>query len=197
MASKRILIMPGSQRRHSYNRRLAENVGELLKPDFDVDFLDPRLVEIPLFNQDLETDDDALRPVKALYRRFCLADGFVVLTPEYNGSFTPYLKNTVDWVSRLPHIPGAAECSNPFFGKPLLLGCATSGWSGGMLGLQSTRNLFAYLGCWVGPEQLSIVHAVDAWREDGGLIDEDYRQYMASVLKRFGARVEGIQAPST
>ncbi|WP_082411298.1 NADPH-dependent FMN reductase [Methylogaea oryzae] len=105
MASKRILIMPGSQRRHSYNRRLAENVGELLKPDFDVDFLDPRLVEIPLFNQDLETDDDALRPVKALYRRFCLADGFVVLTPEYNGSFTPYLKNTVDWVSRLPHIP--------------------------------------------------------------------------------------------
>ena len=181
---KKILIFPGSQRKQSLNRRLATHLESLLKPEFDVGILEADTVDLPLFNQDLENDTGVLDQVKTVYEHFFNADGLVVVSPEYNGSVSPYLKNTVDWVSRLPRILAEQGYSNPFHHKPMLLASATPGLSGGVLGLQSARNVFSYLGGLILAEQIALPFAAEAWDDDGALIDPYLNAYIKQTLKR-------------
>ena len=80
----------------------------------------PEDVNLPLFNQDLEQSEPVLSEVMALQARFKAANGLVVSSPEYNGHVSPYLKNTIDWVSRLPRIDSRYAADDPFRGKPVL-----------------------------------------------------------------------------
>lgn len=113
-----------------------------------------------------------------------------MLSPEYNGSVSPYLKNTVDWVSRLQRVLGDQGYINPFFNKPLFLACAAPGGSGGVLGLQSARNLFGYLGSLVLAEQIKLPYAAGAWDEDGSFADPFLNESIQKILARFGRVVE-------
>jgi len=171
-----ILIFPGSLRQDSHNRQLAQHIAARLPADMSVDWLQPGQHELPLFNQDDELDAQVLAQVLPLYQRCLQADGLIVLSPEYNGGISPYLKNTMDWISRLPHLQALAA---PLYHKPVLLGCATGGGSGGALGLRSARELFSYLGCLVLPEQISLAYAAEAWDEGG----EIYHGYFAAQLE--------------
>ena len=183
---KKILIFPGSQRKQSLNRRLANHFESLLKSEFEVEILEPDNVDLPLFNQDLENNTDVLDQVKTVYEHFLNADGLIVVSPEYNGSVSPYLKNTVDWVSRLPRILAEQGCINPFHHKPMLLASATPGRSGGVLGLQSARNVFSYLGSLILAEQITLPYAAEAWGDDGALIDPYLNVYIEQTLNRLG-----------
>ncbi|MGZ4995360.1 MAG: NADPH-dependent FMN reductase [Methylobacter sp.] len=189
---KKILIFPGSQRKQSINRRLAVHFETLLNQEFDVEMLEPDKVDLPLFNQDMENDSDIIDRVKRVHARFLNADGLIVVSPEYNGSVSPYLKNTVDWVSRLPRIRAEQRYINPFHGKPMLLAAATPGHSGGVLGLQSARNVFSYLGSLILAEQITIPYADDAWEDDGDLTDLYLNIYLQQTLKRFESVVNSL-----
>ncbi|HEY8034365.1 MAG TPA: NAD(P)H-dependent oxidoreductase [Methylobacter sp.] len=189
---KKILIFPGSQRKQSLNRRLAAHFESLLKQEFCVEILEPDIVDLPLFNQDLENDSRVIERVKQVYECFFNADGLVVVSPEYNGSVSPYLKNTVDWVSRLPRIFVGQGYINPFHGKPMLLASATPGQSGGVLGLQSARNVFSYLGSLILAEQITLPYAAEAWDDDGSLIAPYFNAYLEQTLKRFEIVVKSL-----
>lgn len=187
---RRVLILPGSARGASLNRRLARDLARALRPRFDVDLVDPADVELPLFNQDRE-HDPAVRPIlKALHGRLLDADGLLVVSPEYNGSLSTYLKNTIDWVSRLARIESQHGYPNPFQGKPVLLACATAGWTGGRLGLQSAAQLFTYLGGRVWPESILLPCAGEAWDDDGVLIDPFFGAHMQQILKQFALQID-------
>jgi len=101
---RRILIFPGSQRRHSLNRLLALRFESLLKQDFYTEILEADAVDLPLFNQDMENDPGVLDKVIPVYERFHNANGLIVATPEYNGSISPYLKTP------LIGFPDCREC---------------------------------------------------------------------------------------
>jgi chromate reductase, NAD(P)H dehydrogenase (quinone) len=189
---KKIIIFPGSQRKQSLNRRLAVHIASLLAQGFHTELLEADTVDLPLFNQDLENDSLVIDEVKRIYERFRNADGLVVVSPEYNGSVSPYLKNTVDWVSRLPRIGAEQGYINPFHGKPILLASATPGQSGGVLGLQSARNVFSYLGGLILAEQITLPYAIEAWEEDGSLADPCFNAYLEQTLKRFEAVVKSL-----
>jgi len=173
-----LLLFPGSRRRHSHNGRLIDELASRLEGRCRIDVLRPAEVDLPLFDQDLEADPAVASSVAAIHARFAAADGFIVASPEYNGQLTSYLKNTVDWVSRLPHIDQSYR--NPFRGRPLLLCCATTGWSGGILGLQHARALFSYLGCLVMPEQICVPHAEQALAE----LDPFFAEHIGQTLRR-------------
>jgi NAD(P)H-dependent FMN reductase len=50
---------------------------------------------LPAFGQALHTRDAEL--IAAVSPRLARADGFVIITPEYNHSFPAVLKNAIDW----------------------------------------------------------------------------------------------------
>ena len=192
---KKILIFPASQRKNSINQHLACELARLLSAennDVNIDFLSADHVDLPLFNQDLEQDETVLEKVIPLYQRFLEADALLVITPEYNGSFSPYLKNTIDWVSRIPRL--FEGDSSPFLGKPLLLASATPGQSGGVVGMQSTRLVFNYLGSLVFEEQISLPFALKAWNESNTFNDSNLELALRATLERFIASIDTSSA---
>jgi NAD(P)H-dependent FMN reductase len=110
-----------------------------------------------------------------------------VVTPEHNGAVPAYLKNLLDWMSRVPLWNATELMPDAFFGKPALLACATNGARGGPLALQSARNLLSYLGCLVVPEHLLLNEAEAAWDDDNQMTDPWFADCVAGALARFTA----------
>jgi len=177
-----LLLVAGSQRVESYNARLLAELSMRLHGRCTVDLLAPEQVDLPLFNQDLETDPDVVARVAAVHSRFAASHGVIVATPEYNGQLPPYLKNLVDWVSRLAYIEAGRP--NAFVDRPVLLCSASTGWSGGALAIPPARALFGYVGCVVIGDTISVAHAARARTGDGYAFDDATDDQVNSALAR-------------
>lgn len=94
----RILAIPGSLRRASFNRALLEAAKREAPDAVEFEIYEDGS-RIPLFNQDSEGD---LTPqvVLELRERIRSADAVLIAAPEYNNSITGVLKNLIDWASR-------------------------------------------------------------------------------------------------
>jgi chromate reductase len=78
MSIYRIAVVAGSIRRESLNRKLAAALVRLVPADFS--FHDPRIDDLPLYNQ----DDEKLPAASELrlQREIADADGFMFVTPD-------------------------------------------------------------------------------------------------------------------
>ena len=134
MSRYKILVLVGSLRRDSYNRKPAGAVAKLAPPDFD--FAEAKIADLPLYNQ----DDDAAQaePVKRLKSEIAGASGLLFVTPEYNRSIPGVLKNAIDHASR-PY------GQNAFAGKPAAVIGISIGAIGTAIAQQHLRNILAYL----------------------------------------------------
>lgn len=94
----RIAVIIGSTRQGRAGEPIAWWVADQLTPraDLDVDIVDLAVDPVPhvLPDYDVETMPAS---VVGLGERLDAADGFVIVTPEYNHSFPAALKNAVDW----------------------------------------------------------------------------------------------------
>ncbi|MFB7867754.1 NADPH-dependent FMN reductase [Streptomyces sp. NPDC056069] len=98
---------------------------------FDVDVLDLADVELPLsLTQEAGAESAVL--LASVAERLDSADAFVVITPEYNHSFTAPMKNLIDW--------HRAEWS----AKPIGF-VSYGGLSGGLRAVEQLRLVFAEL----------------------------------------------------
>jgi len=59
------------------------------------------VADVPLYNGDLE-DAGVPASVQALHEAVGAADGLLLFSPEYNGSFPAVTKNVIDWLTRPP-----------------------------------------------------------------------------------------------
>jgi NAD(P)H-dependent FMN reductase len=185
-----ILLFSASLRAQSYNRQLIDYLSGLLNEECHIDILAAGEFTFPLFNQDLESSADVLAEVGKVYQRFNRADGMIVASPEYNGHVSPYLKNTLDWVSRLPRIQNQSYPENSFLNKPLLLASASTGWTGGLLGLQDARSIFAYLGCLVMQSQLCVSNAAGVFSDGKVNFEANYATYLKNTVDQFQILVQ-------
>ena len=185
----RLLLLCGSQRAASLNARLLDELARLVPPGIAIDRLSPAEVNLPLFDQDQENESGVRAALTGLHARFAAADGIMLASPEYNGLMTPYLKNIVDWVSRLPRLDAAAP--NVFLDKPVLLASATPGWSGGGLGIPALRALLGHVGAIPFGEAICLPYAEQAWLAAGQLDPALAGMGWADCVHRFCALVAG------
>ena len=186
----KLLILPGSARRDSFNRKLAGIAATVAaEAGAAVDLVDPADFRLPLFDQELE-DAEGLSPnAKALKAKFLAADAIVFVSPEYNSSITPLMKNIIDWVSRTEtdDEPDLAA----YRGKIAGLLSASPGKLGGLRGLVHLRSILGNIGVLVVPKQFSLVSAGDKFDDSGSLLSEkdveSVRGVVAEVLKVAGA----------
>jgi NAD(P)H-dependent FMN reductase len=189
----RVLLICGSQRAASLNARLLAVLAAALPDDVLAEPLLPSQVDLPLFDGDREHDAALTDKVRALHARFAQADALIVASPEYNGLMTPYLKNLVDWVSRLPW--REAGTANAFADKPVLLAAASPGWSGGAVGIASCRALFGYCGAVVFGEAITLPYADRALRSDGTLDPAYAGDWWRDCVTRFAATAKRMKRP--
>lgn len=179
---KKILMLSGSQRKESLNLRLLSNLAKRIETLVSVDLVIQGEINLPLFDQDLELDPGVQQSVFNLHSRFASCDAMIVACPEYNGLITPYLKNTIDWVSRLQYLN--ANCLNAFLDKPVLLVSASTGWSGGAVGLPSARTLFGYVGCNVLGGAITVPNIQHYITNSGFVFNADFENLINFHLQR-------------
>jgi len=157
----RLLLVCGSQRRESFNARLLAHLARRLRSQCEIDDLASPDVDLPLYNQDLESEPEIVERVIRLHRRFDASNAILVASPEYNGQLTPFLKNLIDWISRIPRID--RRFGSPFVGRPVLLCSASTGSTGGAVAIPAARALFGYVGCVVLGDAICLPCAHQVW----------------------------------
>jgi len=181
----KILAFAGSLRRDSYNKKFAREAVRLsaAQGEARAEFVDLRDYPMPLYDGDREREGIP-DSVVALGTRISEADALIIATPEYNGSISSVLKNTVDWLSRIKPVPLAGK-------HLLLLGASPGGW-GGVRGLCHSRVPFEALGVHVFPQMMSLPGAASAFDEHGRLNEANAHQ-LVTILTAFaghaGSRV--------
>lgn len=189
------LIFAGSTRTHSFNRRLAAvAAAQARAAGAEVTHIELADFDIPLYNADLEaqgTPADVLRLKEIMDNH----PAWIVCSPEYNGSYTGLMKNTLDWASSpVKGHPTWGDGSRPFGGKVLGLLSASPGAMGGLGSLNHLAPLLTNLQCWVCPTRFALGHAGQAFDDQGQLVSDDTRKRVQAVVdqtlwaaKRLGA----------
>jgi chromate reductase len=183
----KILVFAGSIRTGSYNQKLAALAAATLKAqNADVTHISLKEYEMPLYNGDLESKDGVPENAKKLCRLFNAQQGIFIASPEYNSSFTPLLKNTIDWVSRVK------DGGKPF-GKVFALGGASPGAFGGYRSMTQLRQCLEHgLDALVIPEMISIRTANEAFNDDGTLKDEKLTKMLERCIKALIDRASAL-----
>ena len=149
MTHRRILVVAGSIRRASFNSLLARAVSdELTRRDRDHLLLSLADHEMPIYHGDHEDEHGVPATAHELAALVRDSGGLVIASPEYNGSFSPLLKNSIDWVTRVDM--GVL--------RDTLIGLtgASPGRGGGVRGLAMVRTWFENMRLTVATENLTI-----------------------------------------
>ena len=180
----KILVIAGSIRTGSFNARLAAAATkELALMDVEVTRLSLADYTMPIYDGDLEAKSGQPDNALKLKRHFMAHQGIFIVSPEYNASVTPLLKNTLDWISRVREggEPPLAAYKNRVFA----LGGASPGPWGGMRSHMVLRQVLE-IGCgaMVIPEYITVREATTAFDERDALHDERSAKLLKSVLER-------------
>jgi len=176
-----VLIFAGSTRRESFNRRLAQVAArQVAATGAQATLLELADTPLPLYDGDLEASSGLPDNALKLKKIFIAHDAFILVSPEYNSSIPPLLKNTIDWVSRpLPEQSGYV----PFSGKPAALLSASPGNLGGLRGLRHLREVLTELQMIVLPKQVSLPAANNAFDSEGQLTDAATHRRLADLVE--------------
>ncbi|MBU0603538.1 MAG: NAD(P)H-dependent oxidoreductase [Gammaproteobacteria bacterium] len=182
----RILCFAGSTREASFNRRLARAAARAVEEaGGEATLMDLRDHPLPLYDGDLEASAGlplGVRPLKELFKTH---HGLFIASPEYNGSMSAVLKNTLDWVSR----PTSDEAGTvPYADKVVALCAASPGALGGLRGLVHLRAVLQSVGALVLSEQLAVGSAASAFTVEDRLADARLQQ----MLDRTAARLVDV-----
>jgi len=187
----KILAFSGSGRKESWNKKLVQYAASLAKSaGAELTYIDLSIYEMPLFNQDIEVAaglPENAKKLKALAKEH---DGFIIASPEYNSSFSPLLKNTIDWMSRAD--VGEAPLES-FKGKYAALISASPGGLGGLRGLFHIRDVLQNIGVTVLPDMLAVGGIHEAFNDKGELTDDKKRGALDSLCKRLVNTIEKLQ----
>jgi chromate reductase, NAD(P)H dehydrogenase (quinone) len=179
----KLLIFAGSTRQQSFNRQLAHATTTMARSaGAEVTHLELSTLNIPLYNADLEaqgTPADVLRLKEIMDAH----PAWIICSPEYNGSYTGLLKNTIDWASSpINGHPVWANGDKPFAGKTVGLLSASPGALGGLRSLGQLSPMLLNLHCWVCPQQFALGRAGEAFNAQGELQSDAHRKSVQMVV---------------
>ena len=197
MAKKpKILAFAGSLREHSYTKRVVKTAVEgANNAGADVTFIDLKQYPMPIYNSDEHEkfgfDENALAFQKLLSEH----DGFLIASPEYNGSLPAGLKNAIDWASRKSE---HYEMGEVFKGKVAAIMTASPGAFGGIRCLSHLRGVLSILLVNVLPSEIAVANVSKMFDGDGDTMTdekmkkvlEDLGESLTDLLKKTHGEIE-------
>lgn len=190
------LVIPGSARDGSLNRRLAAVAAAMAtRGGASVQTLDLRALQLPVYDGDIEAASGVPEGARQLLSAIATADALLIVTPEYNGFPTPLVINAFDWLSRIgaqgTQPGGLAVTAN----RPVALLSASPGPLGGLRSMNFLRQYlqmaFAMI---VVPQQFALSRANDAFDADGALKDEKAARGVQAVLDALDRLAAALRA---
>ena len=170
----KIEIISGSSRTESKSHRLAlflKNTFES-RTDHDIGLINLKDWAFPHFEEVFSSLETTPQPFKEIASRVFDADAFVIVSPEYNGSYPPSLKNFLDHFPKQKH-------------KVFGIVTASTGALGGMRASQQLLLLIPALFGLASPFLL-ITPTVDTkFDEAGNLLDSAFQKPVDIFVNEF------------
>ena len=171
----KIGLLVGSLRKESFNLKIAKALITLAPPSLQLELIN--IANLPFFNEDDEKNPPKVSVDFKNQIKSC--DGFIFLTPEYNRSIAPALKNAIDIASR-PYGQSAWDK------KPCAIISASPGAIGGFGANQHLRQCFVFLNmpCMQQPEAyISQVHTL--MDENGVITNEGTKTFLTKFMEAY------------
>lgn len=179
----KILAFAGSTRKNSYNQAIVEAAAKgAEEAGAEVTLISLADYEMPIFNEDLESEQGIPANAQAFKELLMSHDGFLIASPEYNSSYPALLKNAIDWASRKA---GDEPVLGAFKGKVAGIMAASEGALGGIRVLVTLRMLLGNIGTFVLPTQKAVGKVNTLLNEQGRVSDEK----TLKALKAIGRQV--------
>lgn len=170
----KIEIISGSPRGNSITNRVALHLKKAIqdRTDHEVDIIDVRENELPLLQSVFSSVEATPEPYKEIAERMLNANAFILLTPEYNGSYSAALKNLLDHFPKQHH-------------KVFAIATASTGMLGGIrAALQLQELIFALFG--IGSPYMLVTPQVDKkFDEAGNLLDPAFQKSVDLFVNEF------------
>jgi NAD(P)H-dependent FMN reductase len=170
----KIEIISGSPRTNSLTHRVSLYLNNWLKEnsEHEVDIIDMKDWNIPAIQSVWVSLDKVPVEFKPLAERVFNADAFILVSPEYNGGYSPAMKTLLDHFPKQHH-------------KPFGIATASPGPMGGIRAAQQLLLLVPALFGILSP-YLLIVPSVDKkFSPDGDLLDENFQNAVHNFISEF------------
>ncbi len=180
-----IPVLLGSVRTERQGIKAARYMMRLLKQrGHEAVLVDPLEKPLPMLDRMFKefpagTAPPVMQELAALYRR---ADGFVIVTAEYNQSVPPALKNLLD------------HFLEEYFWRPSAIVSYSAGRFGGVRAAVTLRTVLAEMGMSSVPSVLSIPTIHSALSEDGQAHEPWIDKAAARMLDEFAWYAEALGA---
>ena len=158
MGSLKIAVLLGSVRRDRLGSRASQLVvRELERRGHEVHLVDPIELQLPLLDRMYKEHPkgEAPEPLERLADLYRSADGFLVVSGEYNHGIPPALKNLLD------------HFLEEYFFRPSAIVCYSAGAFGGVRAAMQLRMTLAELGMPGIPSLFPVPKVQDAFDEAG------------------------------
>ncbi|MFL5773570.1 MAG: NADPH-dependent FMN reductase [Flavisolibacter sp.] len=170
----KIAIISGSPRGNSMTVRVALHLKMEIEKisDHEIDIIDLRDVETPQLQTVFTTVDAAPEELRNVAEQMFRAQAYILVTPEYNGSYSAALKNLLDHFPKQHH-------------KVFGIVTASPGALGGIrAAMQLQELIFALFG--IGSPYMLVTPQVDKkFDTEGNLIDVSFRKSVDLFIKEF------------
>lgn len=170
----KIEIISGSPRQNSITRRVAIHLKEQLSitGTHEVNIIDMHEWDIPPMQAVWVSPDKTPPEYRPLATRVFSADAIILVTPEYNGSYSPAMKNLLDHFPKQHH-------------KPFGIVTASPGALGGMRASQQLLLLIPALFGLASPYLLIVPHVDKKFSPQGELLDESFHNSVHNFITEF------------
>jgi chromate reductase len=162
MSALKILVIPGSLRTGSLNARLAAAAAyQFAQAGADVTRISLGDFPLPIYDGDLQTKSGVPKNAINLKRMIGAHHGVLIVTPEYNSSVPPLVKNTIDWVTRVQDVQETR--GQVFRERAFAIAAASESRLGGTRALAALRLVLTACHATVIPNQLALSFASEAY----------------------------------
>src|ERR1700687_782240 len=162
MPALKILVIPGSLRTGSHNARLAAAAAyQFAQAGAEVTRISLGDFPLPIYDGDLQTKSGVPKNAINLKRMIGAHPGALIVTPEYNSSIPPLVKNTIDWVTR---VQDSQETRGQVFReRAFAIAAASESRLGGARAVAALRLVLSACHATVIPNQLALSFAGQAY----------------------------------
>ena len=182
-----IAVIVGSLRRESVNRKLAKALAKLGQTKFKFNLVE--IGDLPIYNEDLWQDPPA--SVLRMKKEIEATDAVLFVTPEYNRSIPPVLKNAIDWGTR----PWG---KNSWAGKPASIVGTSPGAVGTAVAQTHLRSVAVILDVvLMGQPEVYFVNKPGLIDENDDITDDTTREFLEGYLARFEAWIDQVSKADT
>jgi NAD(P)H-dependent FMN reductase len=170
----RIEIVSGSPRTGSVTSRVALHLEKVLRDreGHQAGLISVGDYNLPFVQKVIATPADAQEEQRELAERMFAAEAFVIVTPEYNASYSPAMQNLFD------HFPKQHR-------KAFGLVTASTGGNGGIRAAMQLQQLIYGLFGVGSPYMLVTPHVDKKFDEEGNLADEAFQKNVDTFVHEF------------